>query len=378
MNLVAAPTRTPETGASVKVLVVDDSAVVRGLTRRFLEENPHIEVVATASNGKNAVEAVKKHGPDVVVLDIEMPVMDGLTAIPLILAEKPAVKIVMSSTLTESNAVISLKAMSAGASDYVAKPISGSSIHGADDFKRELITKVLTLGGAANPTTAAVEKRPRRDRPESVSKPKQTQPITLRKPSAVSPRAIAIGSSTGGPQALETVLGGLDNALPQPIFVTQHMPATFTQILAEHLARDTGRTVTEAKEGQHVKPGEIYIAPGDYHMLIHGQGNDLCIRLTQTERENFCRPSVDPMVRSLVEIYGSALLTVILTGMGHDGLAACQHSVDQGGAVIAQDEASSVVWGMPGAVATAGVCAAVTPLDKIAQTVNTFAKGGQL
>ena len=268
--------------------------------------------------------------------------------------------------------------MAAGASDYVAKPTSGSEIHGADEFKRELVTKVLTLGGVADPTTAAVQKRTRQDRSQAVSKPRQTQPISLRKPSAVTPRAFAIGSSTGGPQALETVLEGLEKTLPQPIFITQHMPATFTQILAEHLARDTGRTVVEAKEGQPVCPGEIYIAPGDYHMLIQGQDNNLCIQLTQSERENFCRPSVDPMLRSLVEVYGPALLTVILTGMGHDGLTACQHSVEQGGTVFAQDEASSVVWGMPGAVATAGVCAAVAPLDKIAHKVNTFAKGGQL
>ena len=158
MSLASVSTRAPTQRATVKVLVVDDSAVVRGLTRRFLEENPRIEVVTTASNGKNAVDAVKKHDLDVVVLDIEMPVMDGLTAIPLILAEKPSIKIVMSSALTESNAVISLKALTAGASDYVAKPTSGSKIHGADDFKRELITKVLTLGGTANPAVAAEEK----------------------------------------------------------------------------------------------------------------------------------------------------------------------------------------------------------------------------
>lgn len=378
MNLAAVSTRSPNKSATIKVLVVDDSAVVRGLTRRFLEENSNIEVVTTASNGKNAIEAVKNNDVDIVVLDIEMPVMDGLTAIPLILAEKPSVKIVMSSTLTEANAVVSLNALSAGASDYVAKPTSGSEIHGADDFKRELITKVLSLGGAANPAAAANQKGPAAKRSAPLFNAQPGQPISLRKPSAVTPRAIAIGSSTGGPQALHTVLTGLDASLSQPIFITQHMPATFTQILAEHLARDSKRVVTEAKDGQQVKPGEIYLAPGDYHMLVRGQGDDLKIHLTQTERENYCRPSVEPMLRSLVEIYGPALLTVILTGMGHDGLGGCQGSVEKGGTVIAQDEASSIVWGMPGAVATAGVCAAVQPLDKIAPAVNTFVKGGQL
>jgi len=378
MSLAAVSTRASQKSATVKVLVVDDSAVVRGLTRRFLEENPNIEVVATASNGKNAVEAVKQYDLDVVVLDIEMPVMDGLTAIPLILAAKPKLKIVMSSTLTEANATISLNALAAGASDYVAKPTSGSDIHGSDDFKRELIAKVLALGGAANPALASQEKQSGATRPAPLFNIRPGQPISLHKPSAVPPRAIAIGSSTGGPQALDTVIGGLDKTLPHPIFVTQHMPATFTKILAEHIARDAGRIVSEAKDGQRVKPGEIYIAPGDYHMLIQGEGAEMKIRLTQSERENYCRPSVEPMLRSLVGIYGPALLTVMLTGMGHDGRAGCQSCVEKGGTVIAQDEASSVVWGMPGAVATAGVCAAVKPLDKIAQTVNSFAKGGQL
>lgn len=378
MNLAAAPADRSRKGTTVKVLVVDDSAVVRGLTRRFLEENPNIDVVATASNGKNAVEAVQKHDVDVIVLDIEMPVMDGLTAIPLILAEKPKVKIVMSSTLTKANAAVSLKALSAGASDYVAKPTSGSQIHGSEDFRRELISKVLALGGAPEVATAAVGNQTGTIRATRAPVIKSGQPIALHKPSSVPPRAIAIGSSTGGPQALDVVIGGLDDKLPQPIFITQHMPATFTQILAEHIARDTGRIVSEAKDGQQVNPGEIYIAPGDYHMVIGGQGKDLKIKLTQTERENYCRPSVDPMLRSLVEIYGPALLTVILTGMGHDGLAGSQSCVEKGGTVIGQDEASSVVWGMPGAVATAGVCAAVKPLDQIARTVNSIAKGGQL
>lgn len=211
MNLATAPKRASQTNATVKVLVVDDSAVVRGLTRRFLEENSNIKVVATASNGKNAVDAVKEHSLDVVVLDIEMPVMDGLTAIPLILAAKPKLKIVMSSTLTEANAVVSLKALSAGASDYVAKPTSGSDIHGSDDFKRELITKVLALGGTANPELAAEDNQPGTKRPAPFVKTQPGQPIVLHKSSTVPPRAIAIGSSTGGPQALDTVIGGLDN-----------------------------------------------------------------------------------------------------------------------------------------------------------------------
>lgn len=378
MNLAVASKRVSSGGTKVKVLVVDDSAVVRGLTRRFLEENPNIDVVATASNGQLAVDTVKQKDIDVVVLDIEMPVMDGLSAIPHILAAKPSVKIVMSSTLTEANAAVSLKALSAGASDYVAKPTTGSAIQTSDDFRRELLTKVLTLGGLADRVGSVTAKGAAAGRAAPAAALYPGKPITLRRPSAVTPRALAIGSSTGGPQALQTLLCGLDASLPLPVFITQHMPATFTQILAEHMARDSGRNVCEAKNGQAVRAGDIYIAPGDYHMVIEGSGNNLTIRLTQTERENYCRPSVEPMLRSLVEIYGPALFTVILTGMGHDGLAGCQLSVEKGGTVIAQDEASSVVWGMPGAVATAGVCAAVKPLSELAKSVNSFVKGGRL
>ena len=345
MSFAAVSARVPENAEIVKVLIVDDSAVVRGLTRKFLEENPYIEVVATASNGQNAVNAVKKHELDVIVLDIVMPVMDGLTAIPQILAENPSVSIVISSTLTESNAAISLKALSSGAADYVAKPSSGSTIHGAADFKRELIAKVLALGSKSNRQASAEKKRIPTARRVTAPNTQSSQRIELRKPSSVPPRAIAIGCSTGGPQALQEVVAGLDATLPQPIFITQHMPATFTNLLAKHLARDTGRCISEATEGQSVESGKIYIAPGDYHMLIQGQGKDLTFHLTQTDRENYCRPSVEPMLRSLNDIFGPALLTVMLTGMGQDGLGGCQASVENGGTVIAQDEASSVVLG---------------------------------
>lgn len=365
--------------SKVKVIVVDDSAVVRGLTRRFLEENPKISIVGTASNGKAGVDMVEAHDVDVVVLDIEMPVMDGLTAIPLMLKARPGLKIVMSSTLTRTNASASIKAMAAGASDYVAKPSSGNAINNADDFQRELVSKVLALGGVTEsddiPLPAGERGKAKRGPTLLAHRGKK---VTLRDPGIVPPRAIAIGSSTGGPQALVEVVKGLDKSLPHPIFITQHMPPTFTAILAEHLARDSGRAVHEATDGQQVKDGEMYLAPGDYHMLIEKKGSGLTVKLTQTERENFCRPSVDPMLRSLVEIYGNALLTVILTGMGHDGLSGGQLVVEKGGTVFAQDEKTSVVWGMPGAVATAGVCAAVRPLKDIAPLVNSFIKGGRL
>lgn len=351
--------------SAYRVMVVDDSAVIRGLLSRALEEDPEIAVVASVANGQMAVSSVGRSEVEVVVLDIEMPVMDGLTALPKLLEARPGVQVVMASTLTRKNADISMKAMRAGAADYVTKPSSGSELTSADSFKRELTAKVKALGAnarrrlgppkVASPAVAAT--------PRPVAAPRQ---VTLRRPPMTTPRALAIGSSTGGPQALLKVLGELKGPLEIPVFVTQHMPATFTTLLAEHIARVSGRPAREATDGEPLVAGTVYVAPGDWHMRAEQTPAGVRLRVDQGPPENFCRPSVDPMLRSLVPIYGSRLLTVILTGMGSDGLKGCQGVVGAGGGVIAQDEASSVVWGMPGAVATNGLCYAVLPLDRIA------------
>lgn len=367
-------------------MVVDDSAVVRGLETRILESDPAITVIASVGNGQAAVQALDRHDVEVIVLDIEMPVMDGITALPLLLKKAPHVKVVMSSTLTLRNAEISLKALEAGASEYVTKPSSSRELTGGQDFKTELVEKVKVLGAAARKsgggggaTVARPAAAPRAAAPaaprHAPSLHQAGATITLRQASNERPDIIAIGSSTGGPQALFAVLGGLKKSggVQQPILITQHMPATFTTILADHINRLAGMPAKEAENGEKIVGGRVYIAPGDWHMLVETKGTDKVIRLTQDPPENFCRPAVDPMFRSIAKAYGRRALAVVLTGMGSDGSRGGKVIADAGGTVIAQDEATSVVWGMPGATAQNGVCSAVLPLPEVAPYIHKVA-----
>ncbi len=361
-----------------KVLIVDDSAVIRGLVARWLKDEPSISVVATASNGVLALKALERHEVDVVILDIEMPEMDGMTALPKLLRKEPDLKIIMSSTLTEDGAAVTVRALSLGAADYIPKPTTTIGLQSSDAFRRQLVEKVKALGAA----------RHGRIGPEAASKDFDTAPssrlyagkaITLRlAPERFKPEVVAVGSSTGGPQALSNFFSGLKAPLGVPMLVTQHMPPTFTKLLAEHLARLSKVPVTEAVEGEAVENGHVYLAPGDYHMTVAAERGKKVIRLNQDPLENFCRPSVDVMLRSVVNSYNSPVLTVILTGMGSDGQKGGEAVVKSGGVVIAQDEATSVVWGMPGAVATAGLCSAVLPLEDVAPAVMRVASGEAL
>jgi two-component system chemotaxis response regulator CheB len=379
-----------------RVMVVDDSAVIRGLLTRSLEGDPEVKVVASVANGQMAINTLQRQTIDVIVLDIEMPVLDGLSALPHLLAIDPNVKIVMASTLTAKNADISLRALKAGAADYIPKPSSTRELTSADDFKRELTEKVKALGSAArraDPRKAGPASAPMS--PGSVPRPvglagssvapttsytlapvvrlkPEPQPISIRPMPDLRPDVLAIGSSTGGPQALFEVLSHLKD-LKQPILITQHMPATFTTILAEHITRQCGIPCAEAKEGEPIVGGRAYVAPGDFHMLVVQKNGVNFLTLTKDPPENFCRPAVDPMLRSIVRAYGRRVLVTILTGMGHDGQRGSENVVQAGGAVVGQDEASSVVWGMPGAVATAGLCSAVLPLKEIGPFIRKIA-----
>lgn len=355
------------------VMVVDDSTVIRGYISRMLESDPDFKVVATAANGELAIKVVARSDVDVVILDIEMPVMDGLTALPLILKANPKVKVLMASTLTRRNASISIKALSAGASDYVSKPDTARDVHASEDFRREIISKVKALSGSRR--RAAKSSSSQSSSQSSVTKFKTTLPVVLRKPSAYKPAVLAIGSSTGGPQALFKVFEALGDSVGVPVFITQHMPATFTAILAEHLQRVCGVECSEGQDKERVKPNRIYLAPGEYHMVLDRDKEGIFIRTNQDPRENFCRPAVDPMFRSIAALYGAKTLSVVLTGMGKDGKDGGEAIINAGGTVIAQDEASSVVWGMPGAVSTAGLCSAVIPLDQIASKITRLLKG---
>jgi two-component system chemotaxis response regulator CheB len=355
-------------------MIVDDSAVIRGILARTLESEADIVVAVTASNGEQAVRLLGQTPVDVIVLDIEMPVLDGLGALPRLLAIDRNIKIVMASTLTQRNAEISLKALDLGAADYIPKPTATREISAGDDFKRELVMKVRSLGAAYRRAAGL----PAWDAasapvPAAVAAVK-TQAFALR-PFRVRPiEALAIGSSTGGPQALIKFFKAL-TSFAGPVLVTQHMPPTFTAILADNIARSTGRSCAEAKDGEPIVAGRVYVAPGNFHMGVVRDGGTVRVRLNQEPPENYCRPSVDPMLRGMAQVWGASLLTAILTGMGHDGLKGSRVVAEAGGIVIAQDEASSVVWGMPGAVANDGLCSIVKPIEELVAFVEKLGQG---
>lgn len=342
-------------------MICDDSAVIRGALGRILESDPDIVVAAKVENGRLAIEQLRAAQVDVVVLDIEMPVMDGLTALPQLLRADPGVRVIMASTLTTRGADIALRALRLGASDYVPKPSSIGTV-GDEGFRRELLEKVKGLARLRRRPIVPLRPRP---------------PIALRPPPLLPPRLLAIGSSTGGPQALFTVVQGLGRGVNVPVVMTQHMPATFTPILADHLNRLGLMPCTEARDGETLGGGRIYLAPGDRHLLVEGGRGGLRARVSADAPENFCRPSVDPMLRSAAVACDGRVLVAMLTGMGHDGLAGTKKVVEAGGAAVGQDEASSVVWGMPGAIAQAGLCHAVLPLPQIASKLLHMLKGAQ-
>lgn len=408
-----------------RVMVVDDSAIIRGFLCRYLSEDPNIDVVATANNGAVALRQLKQHDIEVVVLDIEMPEMDGMTALPKMIDMQPDLQVVMASTLTRKNAEVSLRALQMGAVDYVPKPETARSVNASIDFRRELVEKVKAwasrrrkkLGqdlpeispdsgqAAANQPAFARPARPQaaasfvsatRPRPTasagvsasvSVSAPGRRNsepapvpvagaPIALRKGSMRKPSVLLVGSSTGGPQALMKFFGGFKSPPKVPVLITQHMPATFTAILADHLHQSTGWPTQEGKHGMEPQPGQIYVAPGGRHMELETKDGKVLIRLTDEPPENFCRPAVDPLLRSAGKIFGERVLAVILTGMGHDGLKGARAITKDGATVLAQDEATSVVWGMPGAVATAGLCTEVLPISDIGPAASRRLEGG--
>lgn len=382
--------RHPPTVASpIRIALVDDSAIVRGFLTRILESDPEIKVIDSAGNGAQGIEVVGKSHPDIVILDIEMPVMDGITALPKILQASPGVRVIMCSTLTVRNAEITIKALQLGAIETIAKPTNSSEIYSADAFKQDVLRLVKSIGRRTK--FPAGYEPPSSPRPRSAGESasslssgmfsggqnaslKTKTPYELRKlPNTHSfhPRVLAIGSSTGGPQALFTLCSGL-KGMQVPIILTQHMPPTFTKILAQHIAQQTGVSAVEAENGMALENGKLYVAPGGRHMTFEKKdaSSPVKVVLNDGPPENFCRPSVDPMLRSAIKIWGGHILTVILTGMGSDGLAGSRQIIEAGGQVIAQDQETSVVWGMPGAVATKGLCSAVLPLQELAPFVR--------
>lgn len=345
-------------------MLVDDSGVSRALMTRWIEDSGVGRVVAAAANGRAAIEKLAAARIDVVVLDIEMPELDGLAALPRLLAAQPGVQVLMCSSLSQQGASATVQALRLGAADAIGKPRAGWVIGGGTDFRGELVAKVRALGAAA---------RRRTGEPAPAEQPVASGAATLApvRPTVSTrrPQALVIGASTGGPNALFRLLDLLPRELDVPVFVTQHMPPTFTAILAEHLARHTQRPSHEAGNGVVAQPGHVYIAPGGQHMSLAGKPGRVRIVINNDAAENFCRPSVNPLMRSAARVYGRGALGIMLTGMGADGLEGARELVAAGGMLIAQDEATSVVWGMPGSVVREGLAAEVLPLDDIAAAV---------
>lgn len=379
MSLGPTPTPTPTPSASsapsgsIKVMLVDDSAIVRGLVARILAEEPLIKVAAQASNGEQAIASLARTPVDVVVLDIEMPVMDGLTALPGILRAVPGIKVIMLSSLTQRGATVTFQALKAGAADYIPKPSASSDMSGTGSFKRELIDKIKSLAAHRLRPSASVPAGPAAAVPRPAL---PTAPNTASPPAPGAVDVLTIGSSTGGPQALFDIAAKLRGVRPRmPILITQHMPATFTGILAEHMASSSGLPAAEGKDGEKVEAGRIYIAPGGKHMLVEKRGADRFIKLTDDPPENFCKPAVDPLFRSISAAYGAKVMAIVLTGMGCDGGKGGAVIAKAGGLLYAQDEATCVVYGMPAAAVATGLCKAILPLPAIGELIRKTVGG---
>jgi two-component system, chemotaxis family, protein-glutamate methylesterase/glutaminase len=380
---IAASAETSKTS----VMVVDDSVVVRGLLSRWLGEDPRFIVLPSARNGRVALEEIEKQTPDIIILDIEMPEMDGLTALPHIMKKLPHVAVLVASTLTRRNADISLKCLAAGAVDYIAKPETNSGVTTSTEFRRELMLKVDALVEASKGRlarkSAYAASQPAKNtvhQPASIpSRVVNSAPLskTIFPQSYPMPKCLVIGASTGGPRAVGRVLVDAGAALSRvPVLITQHMPPVFTAVFAEHLKVQTGREVHEAVDGEVVKAGYIYVAPGGRHMHLAKDANGLMVtRLGDGDPENFCKPAVDVLFRDAVGMLGKHVLAVVLTGMGQDGFKGAKLLTDAGARVIVQDEATSAVWGMPGVIAKAGLAQRILPVEQIGANIASILMG---
>ena len=353
-------------GGRIRVLVVDDSVVIRRLVAHALEEDPTFEVVGAAANGAIALAKIPQVNPDAITLDIEMPEMDGLETLRRIRQDFPDLCVIMLSAVTARGASATLDALALGANDYVTKAANVDSLdRSIATLRSELIPKIKQFfwfpdqipgPPAAAPPVAAVPR---------------IQPAAPRFGALRRPRVIAVGVSTGGPTALSALIRQFPPGFPLPVLIVQHMPPLFTRFLAERLQTLTGLRVEEGAQGSAVEPGKILIAPGNYHMRLAKNGQRVMLAVDQGPPENSCRPSVDVLFRSVQETYGGSAIAVILTGMGQDGLLGTEALKASGAYVIAQDEASSVVWGMPGAVAKAGLADAVVGLESVMGEILT-------
>jgi len=362
---MVASRRVIKRGERIRVLVVDDSVVIRRLVTHALEEEARIEIAGTAANGRIALARVPQVNPDVITLDIEMPDMNGLEMLRELRKTYKNIRVIMFSTLTERGASATMEALTLGADDYVTKASNfGALDRSMEALRGDLIPKikqffVVESDDKPAPSTAT----------PSIHALKSSAELSVR------PEVVAIGVSTGGPTALGEILPQIPAGFPLPVLIVQHMPPLFTRLLAERLQASCNLKVVEAEDGMTVEAGCIYIAPGDHHMRLRKNGTKRILALDQGPPENSCRPAVDVLFRSVEECYGGAVISVILTGMGYDGLRGAELLKAHGACVIAQDEATSVVWGMPGAVANAGLADAVVPLGRVIPEILERTRG---
>lgn len=349
----------------IRVLVVDDSAVLRRAVTQELSNDPALDVVGTAANGRIALARLPQVTPDIVILDVEMPELDGLETLKELRRSYPRLPVIMFSALTERGAEATLDALALGASDYFPKPSGEGGLDASlKVIREELIPEIKALCSGIQQTSATG------NGPAPIPSP--TLPSRIRGGPV---EILAIGSSTGGPNALTEILSHLPANFPVPIVIAQHMPPMFTRLLAERLTAQLKFPVHEGASGNLLQPGQAWVAPGDHHMVIARHGLQARVLLNRDPPENSCRPAVDVLLRSVAATYGGNSLAVILTGMGQDGLRGCERIREAGGQVLAQDEASSVVWGMPGAVARAGLADRVLPLSLIADEITRRVTG---
>jgi two-component system chemotaxis response regulator CheB len=351
--------------SKLRVLIVDDAVVIRRIVSDVLNSDPELEVAGTAANGKIALARIPQLNPDLVTLDVEMPDMDGLATLRELRKTHPRLPVIMFSTLTARGASATLDALAAGASDYVTKPANvGSVAIAMNRIREELIPKIKALCGKQAPVVTGTLFSP------AVSRPTRMPDLAAGVRRAI--EVVVVGISTGGPNALADVIPAIPESFPVPILIVQHMPPVFTRLLAERLDQKSKVSVKEASAGDVLEPGRVYLAPGDFHMTVTALATGNQIALNQNIPENSCRPAVDVLFRSAAAVYGASALAVVLTGMGQDGFRGCQMIREVGGRVVVQDEATSVVWGMPGIVARAGLAELQMPLQDVAQRLSTM------
>lgn len=409
--------KTSRSTDGITVMVVDDSLVFRGLASRWLSEVPDVSEVIKHGNAQDALKDLDTHRPDVIILDVHMPGSDGFAILPIILSRLPGVPVLLVTASTYENAELTAKAKASGAWKFLIKPSSTGGANNARAFRDNMVQAVLAASSgerspeqtasrpnmpqrgasagagraaqstAAAPAARAVPQPVRRAPPAAGRRPATAQPaaapaaaseggLETREFSKVVPRILAVGSSTGGPRALMDFIGDITKSCSNvPIVIVQHMPDAFTGLLADHLARKSGRECRRPDQGEVARPGVIYVAPGGRHLLLAEKDRYPVFHFDDGPPINFCKPAVDPMFESVATLYKAATLSVILTGMGQDGLVGARAVTTAGGSVIAQDEASSVVWGMPGVVARAGLASAILPLGEIGPRVSRLLGG---